>query len=789
MVRIRAWKSLLLASVAAGIGAPALAAAQEQPVAVESAAPAEQEAAPALGDIIVTARRREESLLSVPVSVTAIGADDLVRYKTDNLEKVGELTPGVVIGQTKTAGGGTIGVRGISTSAATAGFEQPVLINIDGISVSNGRVIALGFFDLQRVEVLKGPQALLFGKNNSAGVISLVSADPTPTLTGFARLGYEFVADEAIFEGALSGPLTDTLGIRVAVRARNMKGWMYNDARAIPNPHYPGFDYQNPDPRLGDSEAAMRLTLKYQPDDLFTATFKVLASHSEDDGTGVGNQVIGGCLNGRPRIRNIVDPLGECRRDNHTTASLPNPVILAGSPSPKGMIGNLDTIITSLNLNRDFGAASVASTTGYLRWDSESSGNNDFSAIGQLFGEEPQRVRSFSQEVRLLTDFDSAFNLMVGGFYQDLDFEYEQNIKLSDPASFNPAIGKYISWIRPGHTYGKTYSAFGQLIVRPIETLEIAGGARWTRETKDSVSTNTYTNQPGFPQGKSLSDNFRDTNVSPEVTVSWHPTASSTIYAGYKTGFKSGGFALSGTIQTATLASDLAFNSERTEGFEVGAKGLLLGGNLRVEATAYTYDYRDLQVNSFNPATVSFTFSNAASLKQRGFDLQALWQATPALQLRGAVNYNRNRFGQYFAQCYGAQTAAQGCNVVPGPSQDLTGRAPARSPDWAGNGGFSLDVPVGPAWKVNLTGDAFYSGSYFGSETLAPSTFQESFWRFNAAVRLLSEDGKWELALIGRNLSNNYYLITAQDKTNQAGDQRGTVARGRELMVQAGFRF
>ncbi|WP_420606476.1 TonB-dependent receptor [Novosphingopyxis sp.] len=749
----------------------------------------QSETSDGIADIVVTARRREESLLSVPVAVTAFGADELQRYDTDTLEKVGELTPGVVIGQTKSSAGGSIAVRGISTSAATVGFEQSVLVNIDGVPVSNGRIVALGFFDLQRVEVLKGPQALLFGKNNSAGVISLVSADPTDTLEGYAKVGYEFVADEAVAEGAISGPMTENLGIRLAVRARNMEGWIYNDARAGPNPFAPSLPLAEPDHRLGDSEFSGRITLKYEPTNNFDVTLKLLGSHNEDDGFGVSNQVIGGCLNGQPRIRGIVDPYGECERDNHTSAGLPNATIIQNGPDPRGPHGRLDAVITSLNANYAFGPLTLTSTTGYLYLDGEAAGTGEISGFAQLFGSEPQTINSFSQELRVLSDFDSPINFMVGGFYQDLDFDYAQNVKLGDAINFNPATGLYIAWLRPGYTYGKTYSAFAQLIYNPIPEIEIAGGARYTKETKDSFSINTYAFLTGFPQGKSLSDHFEDSNISPEVSVSYHPTPDSTIYAAYKTGFKSGGFALSGTIQTATRASDLAFDSETARGFEIGAKGRILQNRLQLEATAYRYIYSDLQVNSYNPATVSYTFSNAASLKQTGIDLQALYEASDYLLLRAAVNYNRNRFGEYFGQCYGLQTAAQGCNIFPGPSQDFTGRVPARSPDWAGNAGASLNIPASDSLSINLTGDVFYTDGYFGSETLAPSTYQPSFWRFNSAIRLRPENERWELGLIGRNLSNRYYLLTAQDKSNQPGDQRGTVARGREIMVQGLIRF
>lgn len=787
-------KSLSRLTVLQGASLLALATpalAQTVPTAPPAADPATQDVAQepgsGLGDIVVTARRREEGLLSVPVSVTAIGTAELKRYNADTLEKVGELTPGVLIGQNKTGGGGSISLRGISTSAATAGFEQPVLINIDGLPVSSGRVVAVGFFDLQRVEVLKGPQALLFGKNNTAGVMSLVSTDPGARVEGYSRVGYEFVADEVTVESALGGPLTDTLGARIAVRMRSMKGWLYNNSRAIANPFAPALPLQDPDHRLGDRDVAARVTLKYTPTSDFSATFKLMGSKGSDDGTGVSNQVVG-CINAKPAIRNIIDPLGECKRDNHTTSGLPNATVVANGPYPAGATGKDEVLVSSLGLNYRTGPVSLVSTTGYFYLNAAYAGANDISSYAQLFGAELSTIRSFSQEVRALTAFESGFNFMIGAFYQDLDVTYEQRIKLSDTANFNPANGKYIAWIRPSYTHGKTYSAFGQLIVTPLNKVELAGGARWTHETKDSFTQNIYAFQPTFPDGKSLSDRYSENNISPEVTLTWRPNGQSSVYAAYRSGFKSGGFGLSGSVQTTTRASDLAFGSERARGFEVGAKGLVLDGKLRLEAVAYSYRYSDLQVNAFNPTTVSFTFANAARLKQEGIDLQALYQPTREVQLHAAVNYNRNRFGPYFAQCYGAQTAAQGCNVLPGPTQNLTGRVSARSPDWSGNAGAVWDIPLG-AGRINLSGDAFYTSGYFGSETLAPATYQTGFWRFNASVNFYTAEDRFSVGLVGRNLSNRYYLLTAQDKTNQAGDMRGTVARGREILLQAGYRF
>ncbi|RYD96046.1 MAG: TonB-dependent receptor, partial [Sphingobacteriales bacterium] len=124
-------------------------------------------------EIVVTARKRTERLISVPVTVKAFSAEDVNRYKTDDLARVAEMTPGVVVGVIKTQGGSTIGIRGISTSPAQVGFEQAVSVSVDGVQTSDGRIGYLSFFDVERIEVLKGPQALFFGKNSPAGVISV----------------------------------------------------------------------------------------------------------------------------------------------------------------------------------------------------------------------------------------------------------------------------------------------------------------------------------------------------------------------------------------------------------------------------------------------------------------------------------------------------------------------------------------------------------------------------------------------------------------------------------------
>ncbi len=172
------------------------------------------------GDIIVTARKRDETLINSPVTVSALSAAAINRYNATDLTRISENIPSIQVTRASTGTGGLISIRGIYSPQNNAGFESSVSVAIDGIQLSRGYLTQAAFFDLRQVEVLKGPQALFFGKNSPAGVISLKSADPGKDWEGYAKGGFEFRANERYVEGAIGGPLSPDLGVRLAVRAR-----------------------------------------------------------------------------------------------------------------------------------------------------------------------------------------------------------------------------------------------------------------------------------------------------------------------------------------------------------------------------------------------------------------------------------------------------------------------------------------------------------------------------------------------------------------------------------------
>jgi iron complex outermembrane recepter protein len=788
-----------------------------------------------LAAITVTARKRDESLMAVPVVVTVLSQQTLEKYNATDLTAIGNLVPTVMISDSKVNGGGSLAIRGISSPANQVGFEQDVSVAIDGVQTSNGQVSQLGFFDMQQVEVLKGPQALVFGKNNTAGVISVASAAPTDHFESYVRTGWEFYGGESTTDAMVSGPLSDTLTARLAVRYRWLDGWLRNTAQAEPNPFYnpatgepasvamlPGASTRRP----GEEEFLGRLTLKFQPSDKLTATFRISGDREDDDGGGVYTQNVGPCVGRYPRVNGIPDPNGDCVANNLTTIGNVPPAVAAtirgegdintdGSPS-----GALGVIVSSLNINAELSDVwNLTSLTGYVRSRYIDFTGDDQTTFSQLATFEDQIEQDISQELRLSSKFAGPVNVVVGGYFERTSREVYVDTLLST-LDYNAAANRYDAFNANTTQPGSTWSGFGQLIWNVTPTLEAAGGVRWTQETKEFAKygiygigpfnvSNTYfpgANVPGLLLG-----NFKDDNTSPEATVTWRPDDRHTVFAAYRTGFKSGGFGMTNPLQATTTIQSVSFQSETVRGFEVGARGVYLDGRLNVSGDVFDYDFRNLQVNVYDPTTISFNIANAGKVLQRGAEFEVNFRATEAITLHSATAYVHNRFEDYTGQCYSYvfPTGATRANAVPPPnctfanSTDLTlaenydGKAPARSPTWSGNAGFDIDVPV-MNQRVGLTGDASFSSSYNAADTLAAPTLQGGYITYNASAYVRASDDRWKVSLIGRNLSNKYIDLYAVDRTGGTGpsgpvgvigEQRGTVTRGRELTLQGEYRF
>src|ERR1700730_5872951 len=276
------FSSLLAATtVLISYAAAADAVAADAAADANSAAPAESDE---LQEVVVRARQRSERLLDVPVAVTAVTPEQIRQYDLTSVANIRIVVPQISLDRGFTGSGTSISMRGVSSSSLDAGVEQSVLLVFDGMAMSRGRILNDALFDVQGIEVLKGPQALFFGKNSPGGVVSVKSADPTDTFTGFARVGYEVTTNhDRWVEAAISGPLTSSLGFRLAGLASKSDGYIHNEDTGVPDlirTAASGSTFVPPaQAMLGSEEKqALRLTLKYDPGNQFDADLKVLLS-------------------------------------------------------------------------------------------------------------------------------------------------------------------------------------------------------------------------------------------------------------------------------------------------------------------------------------------------------------------------------------------------------------------------------------------------------------------------------------------------------------------------------
>jgi outer membrane receptor protein involved in Fe transport len=801
---------------------------------------------PIMEEIIVTARKRDETIMDVPVTIVAITAEQLAKFSKTDIRDLEANAPGVIIHAGASGAGGVISIRGMGTSPTQFGFEQAVSISVDNIQVGRARILTAGMLDVRQVEVMKGPQALFFGKNSPAGVLSVLTNDPGDTVEGYIKGAYEFVGEEAKIEGAVSIPVSDTFKTRFALQYRNMDGWVENQADRqltreesnVPTicaiaggvlcPIQPADGVVVADleglPTLGhesngQEELIGRGTFLWEPTDAFTANLKITLSSYEDDGPTTGAQVPVCSGAPGPITRGIVDPFTDCTLDEKvSTTGLPEGLWENWPGARRLAFSELDNTLVSLNMNYQMGDWFLTSVTGYYDSQFSSYDNYDYTSAHQLSTTQDEDFELWTQELRLTSDLDGPLNYMIGAYFSESDLLTQANTKIF-AFGVDPATGKYHNWEKPAGTDASTWSLFAQVIWDITDQWELAAGLRYTDEEKDSFIQHDYIHPLGVvfgmaPVGHVFTNNFSDDNWSPEATLSWRPTESLTLYGGYKTGYKSGGAALSSNLLSYNYARinepgydqeyidslGFGFDAEEIEGFEFGLRSTLMEGRMALNVSAYTYDYTDLQVSAFDAETTAFTINNAADASVDGIEFDVSWMATDELRLYTAINYNKSEYEEYITACSAAQTDLGPGNNYPGcftdpdtgaQIQNLAGHPLVHAPEWSANFGFDFFTPVSGAMEFSLAANARYSDDYSGADNGDPRGIQESFWIFDASARLSWPDSGYYLSLIGRNLGDEYYASRYSDKPGQSIGQIAvdSVRRGRQIVLELGYDF
>ncbi|UZW58294.1 TonB-dependent receptor (plasmid) [Sphingobium sp. JS3065] len=743
------------------------------------AAPALQEAgAQEPAEIVVTARQRAETALTVPVAVTAVSGETIERQAASDISSIASLVPGLLVAPAPNPAGGTIALRGIASPSTNGLQDQAVAINIDGIQVSHATVLRTGLIDVASVEVLRGPQALFFGKNSPGGVISLRSADPKREFEASLLAGYEFYARSKYVEGMVSGPIADNVLLRVVTRYADTDGYFKVRGATVPGVSLTPADDRAP----GSKEWFTRATLLINPDGPLSVRLK--GSYFNSKGTGGGR--IGQRIYCRSGVPQALVPIDDCKQDRivYDGDLVPSQVAAAPQYGNGRPFGDTDQVVVSAEINYKLAPnINVTSLTGYYYLDDIFFSPFSYEPAVRSASLSATNVGQFTQEFRLSTDFGGVFDVFGGAFFQDSNiWTYSQ-----------PLFVTFFPRNRLTQD-GKTYSAYGQLLVRPISMLELAGGARWTRERKRlAVSAN------GVPYTNLVRTEVEFDNVSPEATVTWRPTSNLTAYLAYKRGFKSGGF--DGGV-TPLLPQPPAppitrdYRPEKAQGWEAGIKGRLPGG-ARGSLVAYSYRYDDLQVTFFDPTINVQRILNASSARVKGVELDVgvRPRSVPGLEVHGSVYLNDATFIDFQNVCYSGQSIAAGCV---GLQQRFAGRRLANAPLWSGSLGGSYEKQLSQSAKLTVGADAFYTDAYNPMQEQAPGARQQQSIRLdlNAELEL---GNRWSFGVIGRNLTNVFraYRATSVPLTGSAtgtaaavpADLIGNLNFGREVRVQLKFKY
>ena len=800
-------------------------------------------------EIVVTARSVEESVRDIPVAITAIGEERLDTFGLESMTDLEAITPQLSIARAGNGNGATIGIRGIGSPTTSIGIEQSVAVVIDGVYFPQGRAINEGLFDVSQVAILKGPQALYFGKNATAGVLSIMTNNPGDEFEASIRVNNEFESDDLTLEGILSIPINEKIGIRLAVQTSEMdEGWIENNAVAEPAAYlttdaatFEQRTYVNPvaESHWPQEETTyVRLTVAGDLTERFSYNLK--GSYAKfEQGTPSGALELFDCraLNGIAHTSLLVDPQPVGRQ---TPLRFPSPLpnVDCRPDGKRGWNNVPPEIARTNNLLRQFGGEDgdlyeSYSITGTFNWNFENFdvtaivnyhdqeaewvGDQDATGVTTIFAGEHNEFDNLSAEFRLVTRLDQPVNFVIGAYLQETDRYFNQVVNFfgSRNTAANPN-DEYTSYDKISETDGDTQSVYGEVIWDITERWQLTGGLRYIDENKDSYFIQPYVNpflvgfftqyDPANPATRAVADqNFDD--VIPEVTLRWEPTDTLTLYAAYKEGFKSGGFSNSAILSNLSPPGffDFIFDPEEVKGGEIGAKASLLDGSMLMSFEIFYYDFKDLQVDYFNSAQFAFVTENAGGSETEGAELQVDW-ATPidGLSLSGSIAYLSSTFTDFESFCATGQTLAQGCILPPPPAgetdarQNLDGNDRPGAPEWSGFVALNYERPLGNSLLLGMTANVQFRSSIGLSATDASATLS-GYETYDANIRIGAADGKWQVALIGKNLSDEYAFRGGGNVPGTGGntgtpegfpsDLQGVAIRPRQIELEFTWRY
>ena len=820
---------------------PTAASAQEQPAAAapeaaaaastaETTAPTDTDAAEAqesTGEIIVTARKRAERLQDVPISIAAVTGAAIQQQGIRKIEDLQTKVPNFKM--TETGIGSQIAIRGIF-SGVNQGFEQSVGTYIDGIHYGRAQQARAPFLDVERVEVLRGPQSILFGKNSIAGALNIISAQPTRHLEGYVQGNYQLDGDDWELLGAVSGPINDRIRARIAGRVHNGDGFIRNLTLDRSEPQREDWSLRG----IVDWDVTNNLTLNFKAEHgEFDTKGRNIEIYNELPSTkaAFGGKTFAQILAGFGADASVLNNVKDDKRSSNGDTS-------DNTSSTYVLTANWDTAI-----------GGVTAITGYNKFNYVEDCDCDFTGANLLTVDLAEKYKQFSQEIRLASDTSYDWEYIVGGFYQTSDHSYVDNINIPSNSLLVPVVNatpgaagfgtaiKATRAARHAHVDNDILSAFGQLTYKFNEHFRVNVGGRVTHEKKEGDRTITIENIDGTALAgpakpvlaplvygqlfRISSTNLTDiaglglvpysalaqkllnglgthpvsgsvskTGFVPSVVVQYDVNPDIMFYGSFTKGTKSGGFDFRGNNRGfyPTMEDAFEFSEEKATNWEAGTKTRFLDGRAIFNAALYHTKIRDLQVSVFD-GVLGYVVGNADARTQ-GVEVDTRFAITPHLTVRGAGALTDFEFTHYpNGQCFPGQTP----DGLLGQC-DYKGKTNQLVPDWQATLAVDWNRAITNSLELRATADMFASDGYFLSPTLDPNQVQGSYAKFNARVAIGATDSRWEVAVLGRNLFDKRTVSMGVNtplafSTFGAYSQANVVDEGRTVALQGRFNF
>jgi len=682
-------------------------------------AEAVESGANALEEVVITAQKHAQNLQDVGISVTAISSEQLAQFGMRESTDLVQQVPSLQFQSTTTFA--TFNIRGVSQTEFTDQHELPVAVVVDGVYLSSPGAVQTQMFDLDHVEVLRGPQGTLFGRNSTGGMVQFVTRKPTAERSGYVDL-HAGSYGEIGFDGAIGGALSgDTLLGRVAVSVEDHNGYLKN--------------------RLGAATLAARVyagrgQLLFQPNEDLHALLKLQLSRNDHERSGgyTWDPAAPGADGLGVHVGPNDNPWGTC--DGCDLLGYRNP---SSDPYDQAFDtqGYFDRNAHEASLTVDWNTplGTLTSVTDYYSHDKDYLEDTDASPNPLFKYATAQQLDQFSQELRLSSPANTPF-WVIGAYFLNINSRMYQSLAFN----FGPGVDLFGYDRRKDET--RSVAGFAQTELPLAERLKLVAGGRWTSDTKrlDGVHVNPFGDGTVMVLNASTLGSRAERTYSlwqGKLQLEWRPAVDTLLYAGVSRGAKAGGF------QGNMEAAEISFGAEKLTDFEAGFKLEGFDHRLRLNGSVFYYDYKDYQAFEFNQVTLATVIQNLPA-RVHGGELELYAQPVRNLQLGLGLSV--------------LDTLAKGVTL---PSGQIVNRDLPQSPATSVNGLARYSIPLTNG-TLALQADFKYTGDFYFTVNNAPVEHEPAYLISNARISYELPSG-WSFAVYGKNLGNRYYRVYALD--------------------------